>query len=199
MAGFYVTGPCDIFVGSLAGPAVFVGHAERTPSVQIKPSFSPVYCDLFGQRVPADFLYDGEEAMISADVTRFNESTYAFMAQRPDATIAGARRGSNIPGDIGTLMVAEGYAYSLFLRFPYAAKPAFSTGSGGAMPAGYRFLAAFLEGPDDLGPLGTTNRRIRLNWRAARVPSVVTGSSFGAVALTLYDHDMSRTVGVPAL
>lgn len=199
MAQLYVTGPCDIYVGTTAGTALFLGHAERTPNAQIRPMFSPVFCDLYGQRIQADAIYDGEEGMISADLTRFNESLYALIAARPNSTGTGAARGTNLPGDIGTLMVAEGFAYPLFLRFPYASKAAFSTGSGGAMPAGYRFAACYLEGPDDLGPMATTNRRIRLNWHAVRTPFTVAGNPLGSVGMLLYDHNMAPTAGVPAL
>lgn len=190
MASPYVTGPVDAWA-NIGGTPRFIGHCERSPSVQLRPYYDPVFNDLAGQRVPLDVVYQSCDAMISLDLTRYNESTYLLLASRPGNVI----RGTNIPGDIGTLMLGEGKAFTLWLRFPYAAKPpmqqAVSNVSGGPMPAGYRFAAAYLEGPDDLGPLGTTARRLRLNFHA--LPLLIAGgnSPLGAATFFLYDHDVS--------
>lgn len=193
MAQPYVTGPCSIFVGVGAGGSpVFLGHAERSPSIQIRPSFSPVFNDIAGQRVPYDYIYDGEEGMVSADVTRWNESVYTTIASRP---LHSGADGLNAPGEIGSLMGLEGLAYPLWLLFPYASKPAMVAGG---MPAGYRFAKAFLEGPDGLDGLGTTNRRLRLNFKCMR-DFQGEGAALFPGTLYLYDHDMSAVSGLSAI
>lgn len=193
MAQPYVTGPAGIWV-NVAGAPAFLGHCERSPSIQIRPYYTPVFSDFAGQRVPLDMIYDGEEAMVSLDLTRYNESVYTVLSSRPGAAI----RGTNIPGDIGTLMLLEGRTFDMWVTFPYAAKAVMSSGvgltSGGAMPAGYHFYAAYLEGPDDLGPLGTTARRLRLNFHCIRnFAADATGATF-----FLYDHNMTSVAGLVA-
>lgn len=198
MAQPYVTGPAGIWVGLYGGVPTFLGHCERSPSIQVRPYYSPVFCDLAGQRVPLDMIYDGEEAMVSVDLTRYNESTYAALASRPIPGRAATTRGTNLPGDIGSLLLLEGFTHELWVTFPYSAKAAMggpvSATSGGPMPAGYHFHAAYLEGPDDLGPLGTTARRLRLNFHCIRT---FTTDSAGA-SFFLYDHVMSGVAGLTA-
>jgi hypothetical protein len=194
MAIPFVTGPCGAFV-RLSSTPVFLGHCERSPSVQIRPYYSPVFSDFAGQRVPLDEIYDGEDAVISLDLTRYNEAVYTAMAARPSGMSPlgpNAPRGANAPGDIGSLMLLEGYTFDLWLTFPYAAKAVFSSGAtGGPMPAGYHMPACYLEGPDDLGPLGTTARRLRLNFHALR--TFASGSA--GTVFSWYDHDMSAVAG----
>lgn len=195
MAQVYVTGPCSVWVGIGDGSTgsatpTFLGHAEKSPSIQIRPQFSPVFNDLAGQRVPIDYLYDGEEAMVSVDLTRYNEATYRSIASRPTMT---ATRGTNIPGDIGTLMALEGKTFPLWLNFPYAAKTVMSAG---AMPAGYHFYAAFLEGPDGLDSLSTSNRRLRLNFHCIR-KMTLESTELGTGAFYLYDHDVTAVDRLP--
>lgn len=195
MAQPYVTGPASIWVAPGLSAPLFLGHAERSPSIQVRPSHSPIFSDLSGQRVPLDYIYDGEEALISMDLTRFNEAVYRLIANR--GTPGLGTRGLDIPGDIGTLLGTEGRAYPLWIRFPYSAKTAFSNATNGAMPGGYRFPLAFLEGPDGLDGLGTTNRRLRLNFHAIRYLDVSVTNTFGAGSLLLYDHNMGAVSSLP--
>lgn len=187
MAKPYVTGPCHLFLGvGPSGAAIYLGTAERTPEIQIRPSWSPVFNSIAGE-VPFDWLFEGEEAFLTADLTRWNEPVYAASASRPNA---GATRGRNIPGDLGTLMISEGFAYQLWALFPYSIlKPAFSD-----QQQGFRFPAAFLEGPDSLSGLGTINRRNRLMFHAGRAYSI-NPSGLGMDFLC-YDGDMS---GLPPI
>lgn len=197
MAQPYVTGPVSVYVGVTIGGVtttpVFLCHGEKGPSIQIRPSFSPVFADISGQRVPLDYLYDGEEAIVTVDSTRFNESVYFNIANRASPGLGS--RGTDFPGDIGTLMGHEGKAFPLWLLFPYAGKPAFSAAvgpnSGGPMPGGYHFFRAFLEGPDGLDGLGTTNRRTRFSFHCIRVLDPTYNGADGSGSLALYDHDMS--------
>jgi hypothetical protein len=193
MAQQYVTGPCSIFVdtGSISGttPPLFLGHSERGPRIQIRPQFSMTYVDLGGQKVPFDAVYDGEDAIVSADLTRWNEDVYTALAIKSGVS-GNANRGLDEPGDIGTLMVYEGAATQLWLKFPYSAKASMIT-----MPDGYRFVAAILQ-TDDLPELGTKARKISLVWHCMRRFDPEVTNETGQGSFTLFDHDMT---GLPAI
>jgi hypothetical protein len=185
----YVSGPVDIWCG--VGPGytpLLLGWCEKFPTIQIRPSYSPVFVDIGGQMVPLDWMYQGEEALVSGDIIKWNENTYANIAAKSNR--ATPVRGYNGPGEMGTLMVGEGVAYPLWLRFPYTGKAAFQQAVSGSMPAGYRFVASFLMN-DDMPQLGTAARKIHLVWHCVRVfdPTVIT--SVGLGSLKLFDHDMS--------
>jgi hypothetical protein len=185
MATPYCTGPALIYVRppALSGPAFF-GTTERTPRIQIRPAWSPVYNDLGGSKVPFDMMYEGEESLESGTFTRWNELIHATLANRPSTL---GSRGRNVAGDIGTYMIAEGMAYTLWMVFPYASKALFAANN---MPPGYRFPFSWLEGPDDLDENGTNPRKIGLLWHSLRGFDPSTGS------FLLYDHDMSAVAGL---
>lgn len=181
----YVTGPAHVFV-EVTGGVAYLGTTERTPKILIRPAWEPLFNDI-GGKVPFDMSYEGEEAFISGDFNRFNESVYADMAARASALSAPVR-GIDTPGNIGALMLTEKLTINLWMLFPYTAKPAMNP-AGNAMPSGYHFYATYLVGPDELEPLGTTPRKIRLIWHALRI--------FDAQGnFNLYDHDMSVVAGL---
>ncbi len=197
MAQLYSSGPCGVWVGcGTAGAPVFLGHAERTPTISIRPQFTDVFSDLGGQSVPFDKLYSGADAMVSMDLTRFNWGVYQTIAARSTAPGAGfVFPGSNFPGEIGTLMVTEGVATGLWLKFPYSAKPSMGgTASvlptSNALPAGYHFFSAFLMGPDEITS-GTVPNKIRCNWYCARSFSATAGNAYGQGAFILYDFNVN--------
>lgn len=219
MAQVYVTGCCDIFVEtgltSQGGP-VFLGHCEKTPGVQIRRHHSPVFCDYSGRAVPADMIYEGESALVSLDLTRYNEDIYALLARSTGFGSFGERgggaRGTDEMGDIGSLMQRDRRTRELWLRFPYGGaggKPTMNlprgTTGGGAMVSGMHFLSAYLEGPDDLGPLSTAARRLHIVFHCLRRwVGWYAGSRNNAPApvlvpnetLLLYDHSMAAVTGL---
>ncbi len=195
MATIYVTGPCAIFTGSSANNSpVFLGHAERGVAINIRPQWRPAYSDLGGS-VPFDMLYEGEDALVNADVSRYNESEYRRLADRATTFAGGtSERGINDPGEIGSLMLTESIAYSLWIRFPYATKAVMQAQQ---MPAGYRFKAAYLQGPDALQGLGTQGpRKVNMVFHCLRDFDVSVTNTFGQGQFILYDHDMT---GVPPI
>src|SRR5579859_623880 len=101
MATPFVTGPAHMFVGTTrvtngvpqgAGVVFYLGTSEGSPDIDIKPVYEPVYNDLSGS-TPFDLSYMGEEAYITADLTRWNEAVYAAIQARPRHSLAG---GGNI-------------------------------------------------------------------------------------------------------
>jgi hypothetical protein len=189
MAQPYVTGACSVWAGIGAGSApVFVGHAEQGMSIDIRAGWEPVMNDLAGTKVPFDMSYQGEEAILSGTLTRWNEAVVAAMAARWNAQasfLGGPQRGSENTFARGTLMLTEGAAFPIWLNFPLSSIAAFAT-----LPDGYRFAAGFLESPDRLEP-GTRPYKIQMIWHCLAVFTPSNGS------FLLYDHDMSAVAALP--
>jgi hypothetical protein len=162
---------------------VYLGTAEKSPSIELVRGWLPWYDDELGASLPADELYEGEEAWVTADVSRWNEPVYAFLAQVINRGPLGGARGMNFAGDVGTSMAYEGYTYPLILQFPFAGKPLYAARG---MPPGYRFFSATLAGPDRLEPLGTGPTKRRLLWRCREYLDLESG------AMALYDHNAAN-------
>lgn len=200
MAQPYGTGAAELWagVGPSHGP-LFLGWCERNPIMQVRPQYSPVYCDIAGA-VPLDEMYGGQDGLVTADLTVYNETIYAVIADKAVAgTGLGTLRGRELPGELGTLMVTEGAAYPLWIRFPYAAKPLMGgpAAPGGPMPAGYRWAAAFLMN-DDIPEFGQTRaKKLHLVWHCLRVFDPSAASVLGAGSFLLFDHNMAG-LGVAA-
>jgi hypothetical protein len=198
MAQLYASGPVDCWTGVGAGGApLFLGHGERAPRIQVHRQYKPVHTDLGGE-VPHDKGFGGEWGVVSIVLDRYNESTLRIIEDVATVGTPGAAvRGLNNPGEIGSLMLTEGLTYPLWLRFPFSAKPAYSGGSGGPMPAGYRFLAAHLGSPDDLFDLGPPNaRKVGLVFECMRAFDVTVVNSYGVGQFLLYDHALNAIAGL---
>jgi len=162
-----------------------LGWSEKGPSFQIRPRYSDVYVDLGGQNVPFDVMYQGEDALVSITLAKFNQTTLNIIQNK--ANPGGGPPGTDPFGSIGTLMLTEQKAYNLFLRFPYASVKAFYYGAGnasGPMPPGYRFLQATFV-TDDHPALGTKPKFPRVAWHCLRNFDPSTGT------FKLFDFDMS--------
>jgi hypothetical protein len=189
------TGPVDIWVGiASGGTPVFLGHGERGPRIRIRRSYRPMYCDLGGDAVPFDQAHQGEMGIVSVILTRWNERVYKVIADAATTGLGGnlGNRGQQDPGQIGSLMVLEGLAYDLWLRFPFAAKTVYAAGG---MPAGYHFYKAMLDQEDDHDDLGTHPKRLGLTWTCLRSFDVSVTNNYGAGRFRLYDHDLTALAG----
>jgi hypothetical protein len=191
MGQLYATGPVDIWVGA-GGSPLFLGHGERAPRIQVYRQYKPAHTDIAGE-VPHDKGYGGEWAVVSVALTRYNESTLAIIEDVATVnTGTPPSRGFNLPGEIGSLMLTEGLTYPLYLRFPFAAKPAYRNPASGAMPAGYRFYAAHLGSPDDLFDLGPPNaRKVGLIFECMRAFDPTVTNAYGGGSFQLYDHSLA--------
>jgi hypothetical protein len=187
MAQLYTTGPVDLWVAPQGQGPFFLGHSEKGPSFQVRPQFSDVFVDLGGQNVPFDVVYQGEDALVTVDLARWNQNVLALIQDIATLGAGGNAPGNDPSGAIGTLMLTEQKAYPLYLRFPYASKAAFSTGPSGAEPPGYRFLFAMLQ-EDGFPDLGTKARKQHLVWHCLRA----FNPSQGIVGqFTLMDFNMT--------
>ena len=189
MAIPYVTGAAYLYVGVGASKApVFLGTAQQKPRIRIKRNYTPVMNDIGGEE-PFDWSYQGQAGMVSVVLSRWNESVYNALANEPNPLRALPLVGNDFDGDIGTLINTENVSIPLWVRYPYgpaqlAPKVAMVANT---MRAGYRFLAAFLLGPDDLEP-GTRPYQITLNFYCTRVYVPAQRRFF------VYDQNM---VGLP--
>jgi hypothetical protein len=169
VAQIYVAGPCEIHVGvGTAGSLVFLGWSEAGVRISIQPGWDDVPSDLAGSRVPHDVQAMGEQAFISYDLKVWNESVYAQCAARWNPFTG--PRGVQPVGAVGGLMVTEGAAYRLLVYSPYAAlKPS------QAAQSHYNFFRSWVAGPDDIAPVGTRAKKIRIVHRAIGSYDPLTG------------------------
>lgn len=181
--------------------AYYLGTCEESPIADIQPFYYHLYTDATGGYIGCgeDDVFLGETATVRADLSRWNENVYAAIAAKPRA---GSGRGRSQRLDVGTLMVGESFAYRLWIYFPYWSKqipPPLGPLSGtlgaavglasGGMPAGYRFLRAYLIAPERLYPMGTRPRKISLVWQC-RYERLFHKDTVGG-GFELYDHDLS--------
>lgn len=171
----------------------YLGTAEKQPRIVVDSRFDPVFNDLGGTMTPLDYEFQGEEAVVSIVFTRWNEAVLRRIRSLPTP---GAIPGRNVNGDLGRFMGLEGGTYPLYVQFPYATKPVMA-----GMPLGYRFWAAYLQGPFEVMP-GTTTLRKQLIFKCIRHfgddPLTENPLTVNAAPLNshLYDHNL---LGLPAL
>jgi len=146
---------------------VFLGTAETPPTIEIIASWDAVETDNGGTEQPSERLTEGEEALIAADFTRFNELVYEVLAARSQTNaFAGSFPGW---GQIGKAVALEGLTLPLWVVFPYSGKPVYGLAG---QPFGYRFYRTVLESPDRLR-VGSTPRVTSLRFRAQRLLQLV--------------------------
>lgn len=161
---------------------VYLGTAEKSPKLSHSPVFVPWRDDEASSQLPADELYDGETATVTADLTRWWENVYRFLSTRVKAFPLGGRAGVDFAGAVGTSMTWELQNHPLWVQFPYAAKAVHGLRG---LPPGVRYWQAKLVAPDDADDLGHLPMRRRLTWLCTRYHDLPTG------AAVLYDFDMA--------
>lgn len=183
-----VTGPGHMFVG--LGPnktPVYLGTAQITPRIEIRPSYSPYYNSVFSPSVPMDWLYQGEQGYLYADLNRKVDAVYEQMLARPTYT-SPARRFANIEGDLGAMQIQEGKTYPFWIQFPYANKITMSH-----LRKGLRFYNAIPIGPDSYDNINVQDMVNRLILQFT--PSLSVGV-FNMTKAVLCDSDMT---GLPVV
>jgi hypothetical protein len=187
-AALQCVGDCRIFINSPFSPGTtaprFLGHCERAPRILIHREYANVHNDPAGS-VPADLSYQGQRATISLDLARFDAAVYDLIAQFPHTGTFPA--GTDVAGDVGSLMITEGRHIGVWILFPYSIK---ATNVAAGMIAGYRLPFCFPVGPDDHRSLGTQPRILNLQFLGIRNYNASTGAQL------LYDSNMA---GLPAI
>lgn len=197
MAQLFCTGPVLVYIGIPRGNSrvpAFLGTAEKAPQIIVNSEFEPVFNDIGGSMIPIAELFQGETAVVSMVLTRFNEATVQAVR-----SLVGPRPGFYPTGSYGTIMEQEGFTFPLYLRFPYVAKPSMA-----GMVPGYRFWSAKFTGPLQVVP-GTTALRKQIifgctrSWTLASSPLAGTALPVDAPLgnSILYDHNMAEVLNVP--
>ncbi len=184
MATTYVTGVVSIYC-VLGGKPLFLGTGEKAPRISTRRSFSPVHNDITGPVIQFDKLYAGKEAFVSVVLTRWEEAVLVAIQSGP---FPGRDPGSDGPGDDGTLMMTEGAAYPIIVRYAnFDLKPGMR--AAGLAP-GRRFMCATLDGEEVEEP-GTDANKKHLMWYCQRLYIPSTGRK------VLYDANMMGTIPYP--
>lgn len=148
------TGPVASWIGvGLSSPS-FYGYGEVAPQSVIQPRWAKVMSDRTGGMVPRDKMYQSEEAFVFIKFAEWNDIVRETVASTPLAQYG--RAGSHNFGDIGTLVVTEGFSLTLYLVYPFsfavAGHPVFNASSGAnKLVNGYRFFGVTLEQQTNVG------------------------------------------------
>lgn len=140
MSQGYVPGPAQVFVGTGASAAYeWLGYSQDGVDVQLIASYRDVFSDFGGPDVPVDSQFMGESGFISMTLNKYNETVLQELAGRRVGT--GITPGQIEAQGLGSLMIAEGYAYPICIKCPYNTK-SFQTG---LIVPGYAFSAGWLH------------------------------------------------------
>ncbi len=97
MAQLWTTGPADLWVAgntfsspSGFGAVFYLGSCESKPHIDVIRHWRPVEDDLYGQAEPADLQYQGQGAVITAALSRWNELVYQTLVLRGFTRAGGA-------------------------------------------------------------------------------------------------------------
>lgn len=198
MAKVYCTGPAHLFVGVgdlVNKTPLYLGTAESAPQISWRREYELVMNDLGGARLPLDRTAQGEEATISAVLTRWNESVFSRLMSVPVYTATRGQESTQPGDDLGTVMGQEGFTFPVWITFPYAVSHAAFVGD---MPPGYRFWSC-INMADAIMP-GTRAKKHQVMFQATRAWTAksapvgsLTESGGGALLarMVLYDNDMS--------
>lgn len=140
---------------------MFLGHNQnRGPRISVRRAWEPVFTDISGTRIPFDLLYEGIEAYVTVEFSRYNFSVLRQLQTTPTALsgadpLGGIKPFLDTGFDRGTLMLTEGVNVALYLQFPFSAAgpfthPAMNNAANGPIPSGLLFPGAIFEGPDEM-------------------------------------------------
>lgn len=183
---FQVPGPSHILVrfpttqsnsygndaaGIQANTIYYLGTAEVSPQLRIEPVYEPVINDVGSDAAPTDLIYKGTgNAVLVADINRFQYAIYRAMANRPRHAGAPHQYGET-PLDVAALVNQSnfGCGFDLWIYHSYFG----TVNATNDLPPGYFFPQnVVLAGPDDLN-MGARVQKIRMVWRVQRkyIPS----------------------------
>lgn len=191
MSKIFTTGPALMFLSY--GEPMYLGTAESPPDIDLIGGFEPVFNDLGGTVLPMDRIYEGEEAIISFVLNKYNQPALDII----QAVVGGKTMGRDTFGDIGTIIGQEDRTFGFGMVFPYAAKPIYSD-----MPAGYNFFSCFRIGPQGVRP-GTRAKSHNLILRAQRYTTAraslgnTISTSLDSVVSTLYNFNVAAYSSLP--
>ncbi len=162
MAQPFATGAVHVFIGMTVDAAQYVGTCESFPMQDVQREWDAVMNDLSGSKLPLDYVYEGEQAIISCVFTRWNQAPLDFIDSQPNPLTT--LQGTNGVLDTGSMMAVEGNTFHLWLLYAFGAAKAIAyTG----MALGRHYPQTMLIGPDRIesGSRPMKQHRIFQAWR----------------------------------
>ena len=179
---YWTTGPANIFAGIGAGGAMlFLGFSEDRVEINMNGYFEPIRAD-FGGASPVDSQFMGMDANFAVNLVRYDEVNLEIVAQR----VKGTNQGIIGPGQIGTIMIQEGFAYRVCVTCPYQSKSIYAN-----MRPAFNFLGAWVDGTATM-PITTRAKIPRLTFSALPVWTMTSG----VLSAVLANED---TTGLPQI
>lgn len=197
MASPFCSGPAFIFCGissgatfNASGPPIqqitpaFLGTSETGPQMAHQLESEPVMNDIAGSKIPHDNLYMGEIAFLTFTLTIWNEAVIQRLERKlNDPNIVTGVDGAT---DRGSLYIAEGLAWPMWLLYGHRNKPIMLANG---LPAGRHYLYTM---PDSI---------ITLPGRRANRKQVTMTALGGYDSLTgiykLWDQNMTEVANLP--
>jgi len=165
----------------------YLGTGEDPPEIRIRPAFRTIKNVDFGHDATYDKAYMGRDAIITMTLSEWDEATYRIVAARMNTrALNPSNRGTDNADAIGSLLVSEGLALTLYLQFPTTQARTKING----MPDGYRFLCAYPM--EELVMPGTRYNTLKLTWHAWKLYN-----SQAKQDQILFDHDMGVLPTLP--
>ena len=162
----------------------YLGTTERTPRIEIKAHWMPLFTDIQGPAVPTDMAFLGLEAFITADFTRWDNNVLRAILERGKRhelkNTDDIQEGSYAFTSLGALLGQKRQFFVLWIQFPYSIFTKYNT-----QEKGFRFPATFILSPDDHYSLGTNPRKVRILFQAMRLMMKSDSTRF-----ILFDHNM---------
>ena len=141
----------------------YLGTCQEAPKIRTNTSWAPIVNELWGNQEPYDVTYQGSYCDIYGALTKWDWNVYTRCQCRPNSL--GGLWGQDDLLSVGTMMVTEGFAYPIWLYFPYYQNKLIFINNGA--PPVYRFWAGFLVGPEEEN-LGTKPNSINIQFRCMR-------------------------------
>lgn len=203
MAKVHVSGPAGLYVSIgqtfPVNPAFYpaksqiryLGTCEGGVDIQFLPRIKPVYADYAGgeDAAPVDLIDLGADAITTGVLNKWNELVHEQLLSRPNANdTPGLDAGPSASSPLyrGSLMLAQGYMYHLWIRTPYfGVKGVYS-----ALAGGWHFPASMMIGPDLLKS-GTLANKRQVIIKSIPFYQSSVGSPNSARSFTLYDNVMT--------
>lgn len=175
-----------IFVRVFAGfVAAYLGTAKFGVDITNQPEYVPWMDDEYSTSMPAGELYDGESALVHADINLWAEPIYRWISTRVKMLPAGiGNPGVDLAGNVGTEIIREVQSFPLWIQFPYGNKTAFALRG---MPQGRRYWVARVA-RDNFKDPGHADALIQLSFVCKRYHDLLTGIQ------VLYDYNMSSVL-----
>ena len=149
MAQQWSTGAIHMFVAfnpafGLGSTPYYLGTCETFPRDERRPEWEMVLNDVSGRKKPLDASFQGEDAVVSCVLTRWDASVMNDLEDLPGSL-------TSVPGsysfnDVGAMAMLEGLTSTVWLVRTFGSALANKTAYGADIP-GRRYLQCIVQAP----------------------------------------------------